>query len=234
MARARGGGAAPALPGGALLGAAAARASAIRGRASWWSGSPRPPTAATAPGGSSPAIAPATGCSRRSTAPGSPTSPTSERARRRAAARGAPTSPRSTAARRRRTARPPRSATTACPTWSASCGCCGGARVLVALGSYAWDGLAAGAGRARRGDAAPAARASATAPRPDRGRRAELVPARLLSPEPAEHLHRQADRADAGRGLRARRRARRGSIRAGPQPQAILARACSRSTCPTR
>ena len=84
---------------------------------------------------------------------------------------GAPTSRRSTAARRRRTARPPRSATTACRTWSGSCGCCARARVLVALGVVRLDRDAAGPGRARRGAAAPAAALRPRGGGRDRGRR---------------------------------------------------------------
>ena len=72
-------------------------------------------------------------------------------------------------------------------------------RVIVALGSFAWDGVAAGRPRAgRRGAAAQAA----LRPR-RRGGPRPLAAARLLPPEPAEHLHRQADRADDRRRLRA-------------------------------
>ena len=92
--------------------------------------------------------------------------------------------------RRRPTGRRPRSATTACPTWSGSCALLDGARVLVALGSYAWDGLAA---RARRAGARGAAAAATLRPRRrgrDRIPRVGAYPARLLPPEPAEHVHR--------------------------------------------
>ena len=68
-----------------------------------------------------------------------------------------PTSPRSSAARRRPTSRPPTSATTACPTWSASWSCSSAAASIVALGSFAWDGVAARRSRARRRGAAPEA-----------------------------------------------------------------------------
>ena len=59
---------------------------------------------------------------------------------------------------------------------------------------------AAAAGRARRrAGAAPEAEV-----RPRRGRRRRAVAAaRLLSPQPAEHVHRQADAGDDGRGARA-------------------------------
>jgi uracil-DNA glycosylase family 4 len=63
------------------------------------------------------------------------------------------------------------------------------ARVLVALGSFAWDGAL----RAIRalGEEVPR-------PKP----RWSLQTARLLSPLPAEHLHRQAHRGDARRRVR--------------------------------
>ena len=74
-------------------------------------------------------------------------------------------------------------------------------RTVVALGSFAWDGAL----RALRD-------LGAEIPRPKprfghgaeaRGRRVDA--ARLLPPEPAEHVHRQADRADDRRRLRPRR-----------------------------
>ena len=68
-------------------------------------------------------------------------------------------------------------------------------RVIVALGSFAWDGalraLAASAGH--RCGRSPS---SGTARRPDGG---TALAARLLPPESAEHVHRQADGADARR-----------------------------------
>ena len=123
------------------------------------------------------------------------------RSRRRAPARRAPTSPRSSAARRPPTSRPRTSATTACPIWSASWSCCADCRTVVALGSFAWDGAL----RALRDLGAEIPR-----PKPRFGHGAEaevgrLDAARLLPPEPAEHVHRQADRADARRRLRPRR-----------------------------
>ena len=74
-------------------------------------------------------------------------------------------------------------------------------RTVVALGSFAWDGDAAGAPRSRRRDPAPEA---ALRPR-RRGGGRRLDAPRLLPPEPAEHVHRQADRADDRRRLRPRR-----------------------------
>ena len=123
------------------------------------------------------------------------------RSRRRAPARATPTSPRSSAARRPPTGRPRTSATTACPIWSASSSCCGDCRTMLALGSFAWDGTL----RALRDLGAEIPR-----PKPRFGHGAEaevgrLDAARLLPPEPAEHVHRQADRADARRRLRPRR-----------------------------
>ena len=102
-----------------------------------------------------------------------------------------PTSPRSSAARRRPTSRRPRSATTACPTWSASCELLERCRVIVALGAFAWDGVL----RALRARSAP--RCRGRGPRFGHGAEADARPldaARLLPPQPAEHLHRQADR----------------------------------------
>ena len=76
------------------------------------------------------------------------------------------------------------------------------ARVVVALGSFGWDGFLR---------AARAIGVSTPRPKPRFGHGAEatlgpLDPARLLPPEPAEHLHRQAHRADDRRRLRARPR----------------------------
>ena len=59
----------------------------------------------------------------RCTAPGYANQPAVEPPRRRPARCATPTSPRSSAARRRPTSRRPASATTACPTWSASWSC---------------------------------------------------------------------------------------------------------------
>ena len=169
-------------------------------RASRSSASPRRPTAPTGPGGCSPATARATGSTRRSTAPATPTS-----RRRSIATTGsgsrAPTSPPSSAARRPPTGRPRTSATTACPTWPASSSSSRDCRTIVALGSFAWDGAL----RALRDLGAEIPR-----PKPRFGHGAEargrrLDAPRLLPPEPAEHVHRQADRADARRRLRPRR-----------------------------
>ena len=72
-------------------------------------------------------------------------------------------------------------------------------RVVVALGSFGWDAALKALGRA--GYAVPKPK-----PRFGHGAEAELTsercgadPARLLSPQPAEHLHREADRGDARR-----------------------------------
>ena len=79
------------------------------------------------------------------------------------------------------------------------------ARVIVTLGSYAWDGTLLAL--RELGDEVPR-------PKPRFGHGAEATrgpydAARLLPPAPAEHLHREADRADDGRGVRPRTRARR-------------------------
>ena len=76
----------------------------------------------------------------------------------------------------------------------------GDVRVILCLGAFAWDAalrLLALLG----GPDAPALR-----PKPRFGHGAELAgeplhAARLLPPEPAEHVHRQADRADDRRAL---------------------------------
>ena len=78
------------------------------------------------------------------------------------------------------------------------------ARVLLALGAFAWDGAL----RALRdlGHAAPRPR-----PRFGHGAEVEIGPyaaARLLPRLPAEHVHRQAHPRDARRGLRSGARAR--------------------------
>ena len=71
-------------------------------------------------------------------------------------------------------------------------------RVVVCLGAFAWEA-------ALRTPAlldSPLPR-----PRPKFGHGAESrAPARLLPPQPAEHVHRQADRGDAGRASLARAR----------------------------
>ena len=156
-------------------------------RAAWsWSGSRRPRTAATAPAGSSPATAPATGCSPRCTGPASRTSRTPS-ARTTGCACAAPTSRRSSAAPRRRTG-PTTDRARHLPALprARAARCCAEARVLVALGSFAWDGALLRAARQRRPGPAPEA-----ALRPRRGGRGRpLHAARLLPPEPAEHVHR--------------------------------------------
>ena len=165
----------------------------------------RPPTAPTAPAGCSPATAPATGSTRPCTAPATPTSPS-----RATATTGCgcatPTSPPSSAARRRPTGRRPAERDNCLPYLE---------RELRAARALPDDRRprrlrlgrgAAGAARARRRGAAAASPASATAPRRELG---ALDAARLLPPEPAEHLHRPPDRADDRRRLRPRARAGR-------------------------
>ena len=116
VARAGGAREARGVRGRGLLGPAGARASATRRAACTCSASPRRRTAATAPGGCSPATAPATGCSARCTAPASPTS-------RRRVSRDDGLRLRGRLGRRRRALRPAgqqadarASATPACPT----------------------------------------------------------------------------------------------------------------------
>ena len=105
----------------------------------------------------------------------------------------------STAARRRPTSRRRPSATTAFPTSPRSWRCSSGVRVIVCLGSFAWDGAL----RALR--ASGHRRSPKPKPRFGHGAEAEVGPYTLLGcvpPQPAEHVHRQAHRADAGRGVR--------------------------------
>ena len=90
------------------------------------------------------------------------------------------------------------SATTACRSRGASSALLADVRVIVCLGAFAWDAalrLALRAPRAGRGRASATAREAAAA-------------ARLLSPQPAEHVHRPADRGDDRRRARARAGAR--------------------------
>ena len=170
------------------------------------SGSRRRRTAGTAPAGSSPATAPATCCSPSLHRVGM-----REPGRRRSRATTgwrwtAPTSSPRCGARRRRTSRRRRSATN-CAAWLE--------RELALLprrargrrasAAFAWDERAAAAlpcwaARRCRGREPKFGHAV------DRRRR-PVAAARLLSPEPAEHVHRQADAGHDGRGLRAGPRA---------------------------
>ena len=172
-----------------------ARASATRGRASRSSASRRPRTAPTAPGGCSPATAPATSSTPRCWRAGLASAPVS-RSRddglalrgaydhRRRALRAAGEQPDPRRAR-------PLPAVRAARARAARATC----RVIVCLGAFAWEAalriVAPGAG-----------------PRPRFAHGAELArgagAARELPPQPAEHLHRAPDRGDAGRGARAR------------------------------
>ena len=73
------------------------------------------------------------------------------------------------------------------------------ARVIVCLGGFAWD--AALRVMRLRGGAVPRPASALRPRRRGAGRRADAD--RLLSPQPAEHVHRQADRADDRRRARA-------------------------------
>ena len=74
----------------------------------------------------------------------------------------------------------------------------GSLRVVVALGGFAWQALLAALGRAGHDGAATAAEVR---PR-RRGRGRRPAGDRVVPPEPAEHLHRPADRAHVRPGLR--------------------------------
>ena len=69
-------------------------------------------------------------------------------------------------------------------------------RVIVCLGGFAWDAALRTLDGVR-----DLGRVSATAPTAAVG---SLHPARLLPPQPAEHVHRPPDRGDDGRSPRAR------------------------------
>ena len=200
LARGGGGRPAEALPRPGLLGAAGQRLRRPGGADPRSSASPPPPTAPTAPAGCSPATAPATGSTRRCTGPGSPTSrPRISRddglrlrdAYVTAVVRCAPPANKPT----------PEERDNCLPYLERELELLDRARVVVALGKFGWDGFL----RAARALGVPAPRPK---PRFGHGAEAELErplhPARLLPPEPAEHLHRQADDADDRRRLRPR------------------------------
>ena len=186
-----------------LLGHARCPGSAIRTRACCWSAWRRPRTARTAPGASF--TGDGSGDFLMARAPRASASPTSRpRARRRRPARCAtPTSCRPCAARRPTTSRRPTRSSAAGATWrprSPPCPACG------------WSSRWARSATTPTWPTWPTLTGVATAPAPGvraRQRRAELggglaAAARLLSPEPPEHQHRQADAADDARGVRAR------------------------------
>ena len=159
----------------------------------------------TARGGCSPAIVREISCSRRCGARASPTSRPRPVAATgwSSATRG---SPRLCAARRRPTGPAQPSAATACRGAVRELALLERVRVILCLGAFAWDAalvLLAGVTGAKP-----------PRPRPRFGHAAELPrralhAARLLSPEPAEHVYRQAHRADDRRGACARPRARK-------------------------
>ena len=129
------------------------------------SGSRRPPTAPTGPAGCSPATAPATGCTRRCSAPVSRTS----RSRSSATTGSSSTGAYVTAAVR--CAPPANKPTTAerdrCrPFLDRELALLANVRVIVALGSFGWDAALRGLARAAAGRSRGRSRGSATAPRP--------------------------------------------------------------------
>ena len=169
------------------------RASATRRRAYDPRAGARPRTAATAPAGCSPAIAPATSCSRRSIGRGfanQPTSVSDDDGLRLTGAfiaavnRCAPPANKPT----------PQERDTCLPYLEREIEALGELRVIVALGVVRVGRCAAGARRARPHRAAEAAVRSRR-----RGGRGSVHAGRLLPPEPAEHVHRQAHAADARR-----------------------------------
>ena len=108
------------------------------------------------------------------------------------------------AARHRPTSRLRSSATPACRTVARELELLADARVIVCLGAFAWDAALRTLGPVRAAAAVRARR---------RGERRRLHAARLLPRQSAEHVHRQADRADARRDLRAGGRGRAWDIR---------------------
>ena len=169
------------------------RASEIPGRACSSSAWPRPLTGATARDGCSRATGAGTGSFARSTRPASPISPHRST---RATASGSP----APTSRRPLRCAPP--ANKPLPVEMRRCqpylleelALLKDVRVVVALGKIGWDAYL----RARRA-AGPALAASASALRPcrPRGHARRHGAARLLPPEPAEHLHGEADAAHA-------------------------------------
>ena len=145
-------------------------ASATRERGSCSSGWRPRPTAPTGPGGCSPATARATGSTRRCTGRVSRTRPRSEHRddglrlarrlhhRRQPLRRRPPTSP------------TPAERDNCLPFLVAELALLERARVIVALGSFAWDGRAARAAGARRPESRARSPASGTAPRRSSGR----------------------------------------------------------------
>ena len=147
-----------------------------------------PRTAATARAGSSRGIAAGTSCSRGCTAPEPRTRPTSVARDDGLAPDAASTCRRSTGARRRGTGRPRRSAIGACRSSS------GSSRRSLEVRTIVVSGLVRVGRRAARARLDAVTR---TRPKPRFGHGAEaavgaLRAGRVLPPEPAEHLHRQA------------------------------------------
>ncbi len=154
-------------------------------------------TAATVPAGSSPATAAATSCSPRCTGAGWPCQPTSVAAgdgqrlidaRMVAAVRCAPPDNKPTPAER-----------DTCAPWLAAELelVADGLRVIVCLGGFAWQAMWPVLGQAAASRCRGRGRRSAMAPK--RGSAVRALPGgvlldRLLSPEPAEHLHRPGHR----------------------------------------
>ena len=187
-------------------------------RSSCSSAWPRPPTAPTAPGGCSPATARATGCTAPCTAPASPTSrPATRRddglvltgAYITAPVRCAPPANKPTPDERDR-CRPFLERELALLDERAG--------VRRASGQFAYQVV-----RRRRSACGPGP-ASATASRSPLGRRA-ADDRLLVPPEPAEHLHRHAHRADA------RRRVRAGARPSRPPQLSVHAVAFQRDRC---
>ena len=181
-------------------GAGRCRASATRTRGSCCSGSRRRPTAATGRGASSPATRRATSCGRRSIAAGLADRPASRRADDgltltdvyiAAAVRCAPPANKPTTEER----------DTCAPFLVREMALLSEVRVIVALGAFGWDAALR----------ALAALGHVPAPKPRFGHGAEVddravSPARLLPPEPAEHVHGPPDVRDVRGGPRSRYR----------------------------
>ena len=159
-------------------------------RSCWWAW-PRPRTAPTAPAGCSRGTAPATGSSLPCTGRGTPRNPPARRGTTACTCAG-PTSRQPCTARRRPTSRP-RPSADACAPYLARAAPLARRRGPGGPG----PGRLAGGGSPLRAAPPPGLRPPGRVPAPGRADAARLVP-----PQPAEHVHRKAHGSDVRRRLR--------------------------------